>query len=71
MGAGFGSTIASLFKLGHLPIIDPDYPDKLVGFLVIHNIALTYDIHKKPIFGERELINVDQVLCRRGFQSRN
>jgi chloride channel protein, CIC family len=40
-------------NISHLPIVDPVQPDKLVGFLAIHNIALTYDMHKKTIFGEK------------------
>jgi chloride channel protein, CIC family len=40
-------------NISHLPIVDPNQPDKLVGFLAIHNIALTYDLHKKTIFGEK------------------
>jgi hypothetical protein len=38
----------------HLPIVDPDQPDKLIGFLAIHNIALSYDLHKKTILSEKE-----------------
>lgn len=39
--------------ISHLPIVDKNYPDKLVGFLAIHHIALSYDSQKKTIFGEK------------------
>ena len=28
-------------NISHLPIVDKNYPDKLIGFLAIHNIALS------------------------------
>jgi chloride channel protein, CIC family len=39
--------------ISHLPIVDLHQPDKLIGFLAIHNIALTYDVHKKTSLGEK------------------
>jgi CIC family chloride channel protein len=41
-------------NISHLPIVDENHPDRLVGFLAIHNIAFTYDLHKKTIFAEEE-----------------
>ena len=40
-------------NISHLPIVDPENPDKLIGFLAIHNIALTYDSQKKSLFEEK------------------
>ena len=36
-------------KISHLPIVTRDYPEKLVGFLAIHNVVPTYDLQKKTI----------------------
>jgi CIC family chloride channel protein len=41
-------------NISHLPIVDRNYPDKLIGLLAIHDIALTYDLQKKSIFTEEE-----------------
>jgi CIC family chloride channel protein len=41
-------------NISHLPIVDQNHPDRLVGFLAIHNIASTYDLHKKTIFAEKD-----------------
>jgi chloride channel protein, CIC family len=38
-------------NISHLPIVNPNQPDKIVGFLAIHNIVLSYDLQKKTIFG--------------------
>ncbi len=40
-------------NISHLPVIDRNQRDKLIGFLAIHNIALTYDLQKKTFFGEK------------------
>jgi CIC family chloride channel protein len=37
-------------NISHLPIVDRNYPDRLVGLLAVENIALTYDLRKKTIF---------------------
>jgi chloride channel protein, CIC family len=42
-------------NISHLPIVDPRQPDKLIGFIAIHNIVPTYDLHKKTIFGDRTI----------------
>jgi CIC family chloride channel protein len=36
-------------NISHLPIVDRDYPEKLMGLLAVQNIALTYDLQKKTI----------------------
>ncbi len=40
-------------NISHLPIVDREHPDKLIGFLAIHNIASTYDLQKKTISEEK------------------
>jgi CIC family chloride channel protein len=37
-------------NVSHLPIVDRNFPDTLMGLLTIENIALTYDLQKKTIF---------------------
>ncbi|MBN1191956.1 MAG: chloride channel protein [Dehalococcoidales bacterium] len=40
-------------NISHLPVVDPYYPDRMVGFLAIHDIALTYGMQKKTIFRDK------------------
>lgn len=40
-------------NISHLPIVDHDYPVKVVGFLSIHNIVPTYDLQKKGISADK------------------
>ena len=35
--------------ISHLPIVRREDPDRMVGFLAIHNIASTYDLKLKAI----------------------
>jgi CIC family chloride channel protein len=41
-------------NISHLPIVDRNSPDKLIGLLAVENIALTYDLKKKTIFTGEE-----------------
>jgi CIC family chloride channel protein len=41
-------------NISHLPIVDRNSTDKLVGLLTIENIALTYDLQKRTIFTGEE-----------------
>lgn len=41
-------------NISHLPIVDRYYPDKLIGLLAIHQIAMCYDTRKKTIFEEKQ-----------------
>jgi CIC family chloride channel protein len=41
-------------NISHLPIVDRNYSDRLVGLLAVENIALTYDLRRKTIFPEEE-----------------
>jgi chloride channel protein, CIC family len=36
-------------NISHLPIVDRNYPDRLIGLLTIHNIALVHDLQAKTI----------------------
>lgn len=40
-------------NISHLPIVERNRPDKLLGFLAIHHVALSYDSQRKTIFGEK------------------
>ena len=40
-------------NISHLPIVDRNYPEKLVGILAIHNIVPTYDLQKKTIMVDK------------------
>jgi CIC family chloride channel protein len=40
-------------KISHLPIVNRDHTERLVGFLAIQHIVPTYDLQKKTIFVEK------------------
>ena len=40
-------------NISHLPIVDQNYPGKLIGLLAVQNIASTYDLQKNAISSER------------------
>ena len=40
-------------KISHLLIVDTKKPDKLIGFLAMHNISSTYDLQKKTVHTDR------------------
>ncbi len=40
-------------NISHLPIVDQRHPNRLIGFLAIHDIASTYDLQKKTISSEK------------------
>jgi len=41
-------------NISHLPVVDQDYPDKLIGLLSVAKIVLTYDLQKKTISAGKE-----------------
>ena len=41
-------------NISHLPIVDDRAPERLIGFLAIHDISQSYDLHKRTILGEQK-----------------
>ena len=38
--------------ISHLPVVEPEDHDQMIGFLAIHNIAATYDSRRKSLIGD-------------------
>jgi len=55
-----GETLSEAFNrmtknsISHLPIVDRNYPDILIGLLTVHNIAFAYDLQAKTISAGKE-----------------